>query len=174
MFARQARSVDGRYCYCKPCSTAYAAEWRAKNAERLRAKSRAGYAANPERRREDSKRYRERHRERLAPSWSARRRAVTLAQYGLTPAEYDARLAQQGGGCAICETKNPNHFSGRFQVDHDHQTGAVRGLLCSGCNGGLGLFKDDAERLKAAIDYLQRAGSDITVQIAAAGFFRAS
>ena len=46
---------------------------------------------------------------------------------------------------------------GRFHIDHDHSTGKVRGLLCTACNMGLGLFKDDPEMLLRAIDYLEDA-----------------
>lgn len=72
--------------------------------------------------------------------------------YGLTKAELDLLLVQHEA-CAICQTaewgkKGP-------QVDHDHATGRVRGILCSNCNQGLGRFADDPERLRAAARYLE-------------------
>ena len=120
-----------------------------------------------ERQRQSAKRWRDRHRERLATSWKARRRAVTLAVYGLTQADYERALLAQGNSCAICRSPEPQHWSRQFQIDHDHTTGAFRGLLCAPCNGALGLFKDNPETLRAALSY-------ITAQIAAAGFYRAS
>lgn len=65
-------------------------------------------------------------------------------------------LERQGGVCAICKEKPKN---GRLAIDHLHGTDKVRGLLCSPCNTALGLFKDDPERLAAAIEYLKRGTS---------------
>lgn len=70
----------------------------------------------------------------------------------LTDAEYDLLLERQGGACAICGEKP----SIRLVVDHDHETGAVRGLLCNPCNLALGLFKDDSSRLGSAVTYVQK------------------
>ena len=71
-------------------------------------------------------------------------------RYGITAEQYDAMAAGQGSLCLLCRVRPPKH------VDHDHLTGKVRGLLCSGCNQGLGNFKDDAARLRAAADYVER------------------
>lgn len=60
---------------------------------------------------------------------------------------------QQMGRCAICSTPFDED---RPHVDHDHESGKVRGLLCSLCNPGLGFFKDDPELLEAAVRYLDR------------------
>jgi hypothetical protein len=79
--------------------------------------------------------------------------------YGIPEGEYQAMLAAQGGVCAICKkaerainprTGKPRHLD----VDHDHKTGKVRGLLCSTCNNGLGCFQDDRQLLASADKYL--------------------
>jgi hypothetical protein len=73
--------------------------------------------------------------------------------YGITLAAYNELLQKQNGGCAICRAKEGD--GGRpLYVDHNHTTGEIRGLLCGGCNRGLGHFQDDADRLGAAIYYL--------------------
>lgn len=76
-------------------------------------------------------------------------------KYKLEPAHKQALLEKQNGGCAICEYKFGQKI-GDMHVDHDHKTGAVRGLLCDLCNRGLGYFKDQASRLIAASKYLAR------------------
>lgn len=75
-------------------------------------------------------------------------------QYGITLEEYTALLEAQNGVCAICGTSNPPGSHGILVVDHDHETGGVRGLLCCNCNTGLGMFGDDPERLTQASRYL--------------------
>lgn len=80
-------------------------------------------------------------------------------RYGIDRADYDRMLAEQGGGCATCGTTDPG--SRAFHVDHDHATGRVRGLLCSGCNVVLGHVKDDPVLLRELADYLERAGADV-------------
>lgn len=59
----------------------------------------------------------------------------------------------QGGACAICRTQ-PS-LRKRFAIDHCHKTGYVRGLLCDGCNRGIGFFKEETSRLQRAIAYLR-------------------
>ena len=82
------------------------------------------------------------------------RRAHLRAKYGMTPEDYNAMLLAQGGGCAICAAPEPDGQS--LHVDHDHATGAVRGLLCFNCNAGLGKFGERVELLDAAASYLRR------------------
>lgn len=60
--------------------------------------------------------------------------------YGMDLAQYDVLLAAQGGGCALCGVvKYGRGYA--FQVDHDHSTGRVRGLLCATCNMQLGIYE---------------------------------
>lgn len=77
--------------------------------------------------------------------------------YGLTVEAYDALLIAQENRCAICG-RGPDEagWKKRLSVDHDHATGKVRGLLCNGCNVGLGSFRDTPALLLRAVDYLAR------------------
>jgi len=77
-----------------------------------------------------------------------------MRKYGLTIADYEQMLAEQYGGCAICGRPEPE--GGSLHVDHDHETGAVRGLLCFPCNQAIGAFEEDIEFLSAALGYLRR------------------
>jgi hypothetical protein len=70
-------------------------------------------------------------------------------RYGITSADVDAMIAAQGGVCALCGERKPEH------VDHDHVTGRVRGVLCFCCNQGLGNFRDRPDILRTAITYLE-------------------
>jgi len=80
---------------------------------------------------------------------------LRLRQYGLSQTDYDELLAKQDGVCAICHLANPNGRA--LSVDHDHETDAVRGLLCLHCNSGLGQFRDDSELLRRALAYMELA-----------------
>lgn len=78
-----------------------------------------------------------------------------LRVYGITVAEYDAMLRAQRGGCAICGTTVVGRRRVHWCIDHDHETGEVRGLLCSLCNTGVGSLGDDPVLLRKAVDYLE-------------------
>ena len=84
------------------------------------------------------------------PSWSksARRRRSFERRYGISLEVRDEMAEAQGGRCLICKRKV------RLCVDHDHESGVVRGLLCYRCNVGLGYFKEDPKLLRKAIRYL--------------------
>ena len=80
---------------------------------------------------------------------------------GVDADRYQEMLKAQGGVCAICgcPERAPDKASGKIRdlaIDHDHTTGAVRALLCSNCNRGLGLFNDSPELLNNAVRYLKR------------------
>ena len=81
--------------------------------------------------------------------------ASQIHKYGLTDEDYISMLSVLSG-CAICGKIPDGEFNqtSRLHIDHDHDTGRVRGLLCHGCNIGMGHFKDNAKLLLAAANYL--------------------
>jgi hypothetical protein len=122
-----------RYQAKKPAYVARAAKWKKANPAKSRASIKAWHDANP-----------------------AKVRSARLNRnYKITLADYEKLLTKQRGRCAICGTKTPGCGWTSFPVDHDHETGKVRGLLCQSCNKGLGNFKDDIQNLRRAIDYLE-------------------
>ena len=75
-------------------------------------------------------------------------------RYGLTQEAFDALLAAQGNRCGVCG--GPPVGPGKtYHVDHDHQSGRVRGLLCQYCNVALGAARDNVDHLRALIRYLE-------------------
>lgn len=137
-FYRSKQTRDGYYSWCKECAR------KAKKSSRERHR-------NPARDREYALRYKRKHPDRVKQS---SRKTLLKRKYGMTPEEYDAMLAAQGGGCAICTA--PPGDKRLLPVDHCHETGTKRGILCSNCNTALGLMQDDRERLLRAVEYLSR------------------
>lgn len=105
----------------------------AANRERKKAYDAARYGADPEKFKQ-----------------AARQRNKLARSYGLTVEEIDARWEQQGRACALCRREVP------FVIDHDHDSGRVRMLLCYRCNVGLGFFGENPARLREAADYIER------------------
>lgn len=75
-----------------------------------------------------------------------------IKQYGITPEDYQQMMDEQEGKCVLCREECSS--GQRLSVDHNHDTGKVRGLLCRNCNRGLGLLKEDPSVLLRAIEYL--------------------
>ncbi len=74
--------------------------------------------------------------------------------YGISEEQYNEMVSRQQGLCAIC--KEECKAKARLSVDHDHETGQIRDLICSNCNTILGMAADDPDRLEAAAAYLRR------------------
>jgi len=82
------------------------------------------------------------------------RRSYLLRKYKIDESTYQALLDSQSGACAICRDAT---FGGKPPcVDHCHETGSVRGILCNSCNLGIGYLGDKAERIQIAVEYLAR------------------
>lgn len=136
-FWKRSSESDGIDYRCKDCHRRMKAAVFQKN-----------YHGNPE--------WRERHLERSRKKYATdplyARKMSLKSQYGITLEDYDAKLAEQGGVCAVCG-KAPSARR-RLAVDHDHKTGEVRGLLCTQCNQALGLLKDSHRVVKSLLKYI--------------------
>lgn len=130
-FVKDKFSKGGRRSFCKICKNKSDAPRREKQREV----------------------YKSRYRERDV--WLHRQR-----KFGLTKEAYFLLLADQRGACAICKISFPQEIAHRnIHIDHNHETGKVRGILCMGCNNGLGALKDNITILKNAAQYLEEKGS---------------
>jgi hypothetical protein len=91
---------------------------------------------------------------------AADRRHHLKRHFGVTTKDYDALFAAQDGVCVICRTACSS--GRRLAVDHDHQTGAIRGLCCGACNQSLGKLKDNPTNFASALVYLHAHGRALT------------
>ncbi len=82
-------------------------------------------------------------------------RAHVMRTYGVTVEQFREMLARQDGVCAVCRREPEAGPHRGLVLDHDHDTGAVRGLLCRPCNSGIGSLNDDPALLKRALAYLE-------------------
>lgn len=159
-FNRNSRSKDGLHGWCRVCVKAARRHDPEKNREQSRRwaqeNSEKVLAMNKRWRKANAKYLREYHNERYSRTgWAAK-----VRRYGLTLDRFEGMLRAQGGVCALCDQAPAN--GARLVVDHDHSCcpslpacgGCVRGLLCSNCNVGLGMFGDNPERLLRAARFL--------------------
>lgn len=127
MFHKMSTSKDGKGYRCKACDYKARKKWTEDNPERS--------------------------------SYSARNRTLKY-HYGIDIPTYEDMFFSQNGACAICGCTENNTTGKRknwnFAVDHNHNTGKVRGLLCNTCNRGLGMLGDTIERLEKALAYLKK------------------
>lgn len=81
-----------------------------------------------------------------------------MTQYGMTIEEYEEMEAIQDFRCVICkrDRQEAGMTNKSWCIDHNHTTGKIRQLLCVDCNNGIGLFGENVESLRRAIEYLER------------------
>lgn len=125
-----------------------------KNRDKFLARNKAYYEQNKDRFYINNRNY---YLNNLGRVRKYNRNSYLSRTHKLTLEEFEALLSQQGNVCAICGTDTPGGGRAVFSVDHDHETGQIRGLLCHGCNVGLGHFLDDPQLLLKAADYLLEA-----------------
>jgi hypothetical protein len=150
-FYRAPGCVDGHRGECRSCFQAKARA-RAEADPELRAvareRTRSWVEQHPERKRANNQAYAA-----AGKKGPADRKSHLKRKFGLTPEDYDRMLADQHGGCAVCgdpPAKTALH------VDHHHETGVVRGLLCFRCNAAIGNLRDDPLIIASALAYVSR------------------
>lgn len=165
--------LGGRW-RCKPCSQAYMLQYKEDNAEKWQ-KQNDRYKHDPEYRQwklEQNRAWRKTDgykQHRAKPSVRSRQRLHAMnanlkANYGIDLETYLRLYDEQGGGCAICGATHSALAKGpaeRLCVDHCHDTGQIRGLLCKPCNTALGAFRDSSLNLQRAIRYLNGGNADV-------------
>lgn len=149
-FYKANESKEGRRGECIACAKVIRRRWYDANHEKAVAAAQRWAQRNPERVAAYQAEYRNR---------PGRKRAMRDLYYrrtfGITADDVDALIERQGGKCVIC-ARTPTRLAS-WHVDHCHETGTVRGMLCIDCNQGIGKFHEDAVRLRAAADYLESA-----------------
>lgn len=149
-FSPDKRSPDGRKYDCKKCRSKLQSGRRKRNPDDMRRRDRGTYYKH--------------HAANVAKLRSDEHFGKHLQKkFGLSLDTYKSMVAMQGGCCAIClepptHTEFGNKKKTRLHVDHNHDTGVIRGLLCHGCNIALGMLKDDPIRVLKAYEYLTRQG----------------
>lgn len=150
----------------KAAKAEYARKWRRDNAYHLHLYATAYRKKNKKRIKANQRRWINNNRERVKALALAsyyrnpqktRDRQLRLA-FGITLEQYENLLKQQNNRCAICNC--PPSGPKSFAVDHCHSSGKVRGLLCRGCNVGIGNLKDSISILESAIIYLSKYDQD--------------
>lgn len=137
-FHNDVRYKSGKASRCKPCAYQATQDWRTRNHDELLAARRDAYS--PE-------------------EWF---RHNLKSRYSMSEQDYQGLLSGQSGVCAVCGEKCPS--GKKLAVDHDHSCcpgrkscgKCIRGLLCSRCNTGIGSFRDRADLLLSAANYIER------------------
>jgi hypothetical protein len=157
-FNKKSASPDGLQNYCKQCNCGYVKDWLEAKPEKKAAKN-AGSTKRSKERYATDEEYRDRKRA-TTKKWmdsltaearkAFHRKTWLWGAYRLRPEAFEQAKVEQNGLCACC-----GQIPLEWIIDHCHDTGLVRGLVCRRCNNGLGSFDDDIKGLEKAIAYLQ-------------------
>lgn len=152
---RQRKSKEKSRFTDREAYNAYAREWRNKNKDRVNAARRERIKSDAE----YAEMVRARERAHYAKNAHKHRNVRLRSVYGISIEKYMEMYGSQNGKCALCSVSKPPHGKDGLYVDHCHNTGNVRKLLCASCNSALGHMKDDVEIMRKAIDYITQFNS---------------
>jgi len=147
LFNRDRSKASGYRSWCKTCDNI---------------NSRIQYNKDPQLRRDQRKEYYyENRQDEIQKRGEFRKNNVDMHRghkymqlYGITLEQFEEMRISQNCSCAICGKHESQNKNKKLFVDHNHNTGKVRELLCHGCNTGIGLMQDDVDLLQKALDYL--------------------
>jgi hypothetical protein len=173
--------LDGKHpSYCKACFAAYMRERNKRNPELQKEAARRYEANHPGLRAERLRErwasdpgfwrgYHQKWRRDNIASRKATRRKQSLKLYDLTVEDFEMLWDAQKGRCLVCDTDmlRTHRDSRSAVVDHDHETGVVRALLCNNCNRAIGLLGDDSDRMIAAGMYVLAWNESISEELMA-------
>ena len=164
-FRKDSSRSDGLHKTCNECNAEIQRAWYQRNKTKAAKKAKAKYAANKE---VINAKRRDKYKKNAVKYKAARKkyylnnkdkiRETAWRKAGIkdmTVEKYNQMYDQQNGCCAICGTHR-KELKRNFSVDHNHDTGEVRGLLCGTCNRALGYFKDSLQMLTIATNYLKK------------------
>src|SRR5437879_1882278 len=137
-FADYYKAGPGYHSYCKACFNEYGTAWK--------------------RKRRSDPAFREYERQKRLEHNARNPSKRVRKQVGMSVVEFERLRALQGNRCAICRREFDDTLMGRPRLDHDHETNEVRGLLCHGCNIGIGAFRDSPALVARALWYLEQGG----------------
>lgn len=140
-FGKDRSNKDGLTHRCKSCRNPQSKEWQRKNPEKVKEANRK----NREKRKEY---YNSPERKLKYRSWELERK------FGITHEDYELMLAEQDGVCKICKQHRVASNKYYMAIDHCHNTGKIRGILCTRCNTAIGLLEENIDNLNNAIKYL--------------------
>ncbi len=167
LFSKDKLRKDGHQGRCKACCSKLTKEWSSNNSlkkseysrlyysqnkDKVKVVNAIRYKQNPEKHLSYSKKWREQNPEQFRGNL-LKSRFWPYLSWSEALNQYNSILEKQNYSCGICH-KHKSNFSKEFAVDHNHETGVVRGLLCDNCNKGLGLLGDNMVSVKNALDYL--------------------
>lgn len=144
-FCKDKRSSDSLSSRCRKCNYFGVKNWRKNNPEKHKKNLKKYKEAHPtetmlQARKDGNKNY-----------YRNGQKSRIKYRYGISFEDFEEMKERQNNLCAICKTKT---YEKELNIDHCHATGKIRGLLCTKCNTGIGLFCDDINLLKNVITYL--------------------